>query len=222
MSMRNLAIAASLLALAAQAAPAQEAARDSAALPAELEGTGERAPAAVPQSSAETVAEIDPRAERFGIGRPATEAEIAAIDIDVMPGGGFPAGSGSFAEGEALYAEACAACHGEDLGGIKELGAPRLIGGRGSLASDAPVKTIESYWPHASTVFDYIKRAMPMNAPGSLSDDEVYAVSAYILGKAGITGTEAEAALDAESMAAIEMPNAGGFVPDPRDGTPGK
>jgi cytochrome c len=108
------------------------------------------------------------------------------------------------------------------LEGIPELGAPKLIGGRGSLASDAPVKTVESYWPYSSTLFDYVHRAMPLHAPGSLSPDEVYAVSAYILGRAGITSQEPDAMLDAETMPKVAMPNADGFVADPRDGTPGK
>ncbi|WP_411976632.1 c-type cytochrome [Sulfitobacter faviae] len=116
----------------------------------------------------------------------------------------------------------CSSCHGENLEGIAELGAPKLIGGRGSLASDKPVKTIESYWPYSSTLFDYVHRAMPLHAPGSLSADEVYAVSAYILGRAGITSDEPDAMLDAESMPKVVMPNADGFIADPRDGSPGK
>ena len=151
-------------------------------------------------------------------GTPATAEEIAAIDIDIMPDGtGLPEGSGSYAEGQEVYEWACSACHGEDMMGVKDLGAPALIGGRGTLATDAPVKTIESYWPHASTAFDYIRRAMPMNAPGSLSDDEVYAVTAYILGKANIISEETT--LDAESFELIEMPNQDGFVEDPRPGS---
>lgn len=151
----------------------------------------------------------------FGIGQPATAEEIAAIDIDIMPdGSGLPEGSGTYAEGETIYAEQCASCHGDNLEGIKETGAPALIGGRGSLATDKPLKTVESYWPHASTLFDYIHRAMPLHAPGSLSADEVYAVSAYILGRGGILPEDAE--LDAQSFREIEMPNADGFVKDPR------
>jgi cytochrome c len=153
-----------------------------------------------------------------GFGVPATVEDIAAIDIDIMPDGtGLPAGSGSYAQGQEVYEMTCAACHGEDMEGVKELGAPALIGGRGSLTTDAPMKTIESYWPYASTAFDYIRRAMPMNAPGSLSDDEVYAVTAYILGKANIISEETT--LDAESFKLIEMPNQDGFVEDPRPGS---
>ena len=217
---RKTAIACAAAALTgAIAGPAlsQDEARTSAALPETLEETGERAPMEVPESSAEAVEDIAPADNAFGIGRPATDEQIVAIDIDVMPDGrGLPEGSGTYAEGEALYEAVCAACHGADMMGIKELGAPQLIGGRGTLATDAPVKTVESYWPYASTFYDYTHRAMPMTAPGSLSTDEVYAISAYVLGKAGITGTEPDAMLDAASMAEVEMPNADGFVPDPR------
>lgn len=154
---------------------------------------------------------------KFGIGRPATDEEIAAIDIDIMPdGAGLPEGRGTYAEGEALYAEQCASCHGDELEGIKETGAPALIGGRGSLATDKPVKTVESYWPYASTLFDYVHRAMPLTEPGTLSADEVYALSAYILGRGGILSEDAE--LDPQSFREIKMPNAGGFVEDPRPG----
>ena len=153
----------------------------------------------------------------FGIGRPATEEEIAAIDIDIMPdGSGLPEGSGTYAQGETLYAEQCASCHGDELEGIKETGAPALIGGRGTLDSDKPLKTVESYWPHASTLFDYVHRAMPLTEPGTLSPDEVYALSAYILGRAGILPEDAE--LNPQTFREIEMPNAAGFVEDPRPG----
>jgi S-disulfanyl-L-cysteine oxidoreductase SoxD len=109
------------------------------------------------------------------------------------------------------------ACHGGDLEGNSDLGALRLIGGRDTLDTESPVKTVESYWPHASTLFDYTHRAMPMNAPGSLTADEVYAISAYVLGRAGIVGEDFE--MDADSFAEIEMPNVDGFVPDPRPDT---
>jgi len=213
---RNLTIICAMGALAGPAL-AQEGERTAAALPETLEETGERAPAAVPQSSAESVGDIAPADNAYGVGQPATEEEIAAIDIDVMPDGrGLLEGSGTYAEGEELYEAICAACHGSDMMGVSELGAPQLIGGRGTLASDNPVKTVESYWPYASTFFDYTHRAMPMTAPGSLTTDEVYAISAYVLGRAGITGSEPDAMLDAASMAEVEMPNSDGFVSDPR------
>ncbi len=217
MSMRNLTFLCAAAALAAPLMAEEAVPRTSAEPTATLEETGERAPMEVPRSSAEEVGDIAPAENRYGVGTPATEAQIAAVDIDVMPDGrGLPEGSGTYAEGETLYQEVCAACHGADLEGIAQLGAPRLIGGRGTLASDAPVKTVESYWPHASTFFDYTHRAMPMTEPGSLAADEVYAIAAYVFGRAGLTGTDPESEMNAQSYAAIVMPNAEGFVDDPR------
>ncbi|WP_113910830.1 c-type cytochrome [Roseovarius dicentrarchi] len=216
---RNLTFICAIGALAGPAL-AQDSPRTAAALPETLEETGERAPAEVPKSSAEDVGDIAPANNAYGVGSPASEEAIAAIDIDVMPDGrGLPDGSGTYGEGEELYEAICAACHGADLMGISQLGAPQLIGGRGTLATDAPVKTVESYWPYASTLFDYTHRAMPMTEPGSLTADEVYAISAYVLGRAGIIGTEPGTLLDAASMADIKMPNADGFVSDPRPDT---
>jgi len=151
----------------------------------------------------------------YGFGAPASAADIAAIDIDVMPDGrGLPAGSGSVADGRALFAERCAVCHGDGLEGVPEAGGARLVGGRGTLATDKPVKTVESYWPYATTLFDYVRRAMPFTDPGSLTDNEVYALSAFILSRAGIVG--GDAVLDAASLARIRMPNRDGFFPDDR------
>jgi cytochrome c len=151
----------------------------------------------------------------YNFGTPATPAEIAMVNIDVMPDGrGLPKGSGNYTKGKEVYTAKCLACHGADLAGVKGTGAAALIGGRGSLASGKPKKTVESYWPYASTVFDYVKRAMPFNAPGSLSDDEVYAVVAYVLGEANIF--DKSATLNSRSLAKIEMPNKDGFIADPR------
>ncbi|SEG40780.1 cytochrome c [Methylobacterium sp. 190mf] len=151
-------------------------------------------------------------AERYGIGRPATEAEISAWDIDVdRDGRKLPPGSGNIAHGRDVFEAQCTSCHGaRGEGGTGE----RLVGGQGTLASTRPVKTVGSFWPYAPTLFDYIRRAMPMNAPQSLSDDDVYAVSGYVLYLNGLVpdGT----VLDARSLAAIRMPNRDGFVPDPR------
>jgi cytochrome c len=192
--------------------------RMSAELPERLPGTDERAPEPVPRSSAENIGAIDVATLQFGIGHPATSEIIDPIDIDVMPDGvGAPPGSGTYAEGEELYARHCAACHGEDLQGNADLGAAPLIGGRGTLDTDSPVKTVESYWPHASTLFDYTHRAMPINAPGSLSAEEVYAITAYVLGRGEIVSEDFE--LNAETFSEIEMPNADGFVADPRPDT---
>src|SRR5215469_14317206 len=143
-------------------------------------------------------------AEAPGLGRAATPDEIASWDISVGPdGAGLPPGRGTPKQGEAVYAQKCVACHGE-----KGAGKPndQLVGGRGSLSGDqAPVKTVGSFWPYATTLFDYIRRAMPLNAPKSLSDDEVYAVSAYILRLNGIIG-EADA-IDAQTLPQVQMPN---------------
>ena len=192
-------------------------ARTAAALPERIGEFDERAPTPTPASSAESVVDINPDDLDFGIGQPATQERIARVDIDVMPDGqGLPPGQGTFAEGEEVYSQSCAACHGADLEGISELGAPKMIGGRGTLSDAKPVKTVESYWPYASTLFDYVHRSMPMDAPGSLSADEVYAVSAYILGRADIISDDPDTTLDADTLAEVEMPNADGFVPDPR------
>jgi S-disulfanyl-L-cysteine oxidoreductase SoxD len=151
----------------------------------------------------------------YDFGSTPTEEEIAAIDIDAMPDGrGLPPGSGTYERGKEVYMAQCAGCHGEQLEGIAELGGDKLIGGRGSLASGSPIKTVESYWPYAPTLFDYIKRAMPLPAPGSLSDDEVYALTAFILAEANII--DQDQAMDASTLPAVEMPNSAGFIPDPR------
>jgi len=143
-----------------------------------------------------------------GLGRPATAAEIAAVDISVAPDGAtLPAGSGSVAAGEAVYVAKCQACHGpRGADGPMD----RLTGGVGSLATPKPLKTVASYWPYATTLFDYTRRAMPLTAPQSLSNDEVYAVSAYILSIDGIVPKDA--VLDARSLPAVKMPNRDGFV----------
>ena len=147
----------------------------------------------------------------YDFGRPATPDEIALWDIDVRPDGkGLPSGSGTVAQGKQVFAENCAACHGDaGVGGIKD----RLAGGQGTLASATPLKTVGSFWPYATTLFDYIHRAMPYQAPGSLSDDDTYAVAAYILHLNGIL--PADGKLDRDSLPKVRMPNRDGFVPDP-------
>ena len=150
--------------------------------------------------------------EHFGIGRPATPQEIKGWDVDIgRDGSNLPPGSGSVARGRTVFAEQCAACHGDKgQGGVGD----RLVGGQGTLATAKPVRTVGSYWAYAPTLFDYIRRAMPQNAPQSLSNEDVYAVSAYILNLNGLV--PAEATLDAKTLAAIKMPNRNDFVPDPR------
>jgi len=148
------------------------------------------------------------------IGAPLTEQAIAAWNIDVAPDGrGLPAGSGDVATGAHVFAAKCAACHGAQ--GEGGLGDP-LVGGQGTLSSAKPKRTVGSYWPYATTLFDYIRRAMPYNAPQSLSADEVYALSAFLLNQNGIV--PADTRLDAASLPRVAMPNRDGFVPDPRPG----
>ena len=154
-------------------------------------------------------------AQSYDFGQPATPAELARFYSSQPDGSDLPKGSGTVAQGRAVYEAQCLACHGDNLqGGLGD----RLIGGRGTLVNDdpakAPVKTVESYWPYATTLFDYIKRAMPLTAPESLSDDEVYALCAYILSRANVIG--ADATMDAKSLAAVRMPNRDGFIPDVR------
>src|SRR5450830_292855 len=155
------------------------------------------------------------QAQTYGIGHAASERDLAAWNIDVDANGvGLPQGRGSVALGQTLYAQQCAACHGAHGEGKP---ADQLVGGQGTLSSSNPVKTIGSFWPYATTLFDFINRAMPYNAPKSLSADDVYAVSAYLLHLNGIVS--GDAVLDATSLAAVRMPNRDGFVEDSRPDT---
>ncbi|UFH56832.1 c-type cytochrome [Spirosoma sp. KNUC1025] len=161
------------------------------------------------------VANVDTLPTRFGFGRPATQADIARLDIDVRPDGkGLPAGEGRPTTGKAIFAQKCAACHG--AGGI---GGPN-----GSLVTTAdatkkrPEKTIGNYWPYATTVFDYIRRAMPFSAPGSLTNEEVYHLTAYLLNANGII--DEKTILTAQTLPNVVMPAKKLFVPDDRKGGP--
>jgi len=153
----------------------------------------------------------------FGIGRPATPAEIAAWDIDVGPDGeGLPPGRGTSADGAPIYAARCAGCHGKTgKEGPNDVLAGRLPGDAFPFARDARApRTIGSYWPYATTVFDYIRRAMPPDAPGSLKDDEVYGLVAYLLVLNELV--PADAVIDAASLPKVKMPARDRFVPDTR------
>jgi S-disulfanyl-L-cysteine oxidoreductase SoxD len=143
------------------------------------------------------------------LGKPISQEDLASWDISIGPdGAGLPAGSGTVKQGEAVFAAKCQPCHGE-----KGAGRPndRLVGGQGSLPGDKPaVKTVGSYWPYATTLFDYIRRAMPFNESKSLTNDEVYGVVAYLLNLNGII-PESEV-MNAQSLPKVAMPNREGFV----------
>ena len=155
------------------------------------------------------------RSDEPALGTPLGQREIAAIDRDVrFDGAGLPAGSGTVAEGEELYAERCAGCHGEFAEGSGRI--PALIGGEGTLSTERPVRTVGSYWPHAPTLFDYIRRAMPEGHAFSLMPREVYAITAFLLQANGIVGDDFVA--NAETLPRVRMPNRDGFLmpPHPR------
>ncbi|MBI3705548.1 MAG: cytochrome c [Rhizobiales bacterium] len=152
----------------------------------------------------------------YGIGRAATADQIAGWDIDVRPDGqGAPAGKGSVKEGEKVYNERCAACHGEF--GESAGRWPQLAQGKGTLASHDPVKTVGSYFAHLSSVFDYIRRAMPFGDAQSLSNDELYAVTAYVLNLNDIV--DDKFVLSRKTWGQVKMPNQGGFYDDDREKT---
>lgn len=157
-------------------------------------------------------------AEGLGLGRVASDDEIAAWDIDVRPDGmGLPPGSGTVTEGEEVFAERCAVCHGDFGEGVDRW--PVLSGGQDSLTDDRPVKTIGSYWPYLSTVYDYINRAMPFGESQSLTPDEIYGITAYLLYMNDIV-TDEEFELSKQNFASVRMPNEDNFFFDPRPDTP--
>jgi S-disulfanyl-L-cysteine oxidoreductase SoxD len=146
--------------------------------------------------------------ETPNLGTPATTAQVVGWDISVGPdGAGLPPGSGTAAKGAAVYEQKCQACHG-----ARGAGQPndRLVGGQGTLASNAPVRTIGSYWPYATTVFDYVRRSMPYIQPQSLTDDEVYSVTAYLLNLNGIVAENDE--MNARTLPQVRMPNRDNFI----------
>ncbi len=157
-------------------------------------------------------------AQSLGLGRAATADEVAAWNTDIRPDGqGLPVGSGSVLDGEEVFVEQCAVCHGDFGEGVDRW--PVLAGGQGSLESDRPVKTIGSYWPYLSTVWDYIHRAMPFGNARSISDDDIYAITAYLLYMNDIVDDE-DFVLSNENFLEIKMPNADGFYMDDREESP--
>jgi len=142
------------------------------------------------------------------LGRPAHDSEIIAWDVDIMPDGhGLPEGSGTVAEGAPIYAQQCAACHGKKGEGVP----PNLA----LSARESSARTIGSYWPYASTVFDYVRQTMPFDTPGSLTNNEVYALTAFLLHMNDIIPPDV--VMDATSLPKVAMPNANGFIPDDRE-----
>lgn len=152
-------------------------------------------------------------ADGFGLGRPALPEEIKAWDGEVSPNGaGLPVGSGDAIVGEEIFADQCASCHGDFAEGIDNW--PKLAGGADTLDHEDPLKTVGSYWPYLSTTFDYVKRSMPFGAAGTLTDDETYAIVAYILYSNDMI--EDDFVLSNETFFDVEMPNANGFIVDDR------
>ena len=148
----------------------------------------------------------------YAVGKPPNAEDVRALGSQIAPDGtGLPEGSGTVAAGREVFAAQCARCHGEQAKG--DVG-PALVGGQGTLATARPVKTVGSFWPYATTLWDYINRAMPFDKPGLLKAPEVYAVSAFILNLNGIIPDNAT--MDAKTLPKIKMPNRDGFVSDPR------
>lgn len=153
---------------------------------------------------------------RYGFGTDVSPQELTKYFAIQPDGRGLPPGGGNATAGAKVYADNCVACHGDKLEGnpAKGIGGDRLTGGRGSLATATPIKTVESYWPYATTLFDYVRRAMPFSAPGSLNDNDTYAVVAYILSEAKII--KATDTMNASTLPKVIMPNRDGFIPDSR------
>ena len=163
--------------------------------------------------AAASASAVGPRAGKFGLGRGATQNEVAAWNGDISPDGtGLPVGSGDAIDGEEIFSEHCAICHGDFAEGVDNW--PELAGGLDTLADEDPVKTVGSYWPYLSTAWDYVKRSMPFGYAQSLSDDDVYAIVAYILYSNDII--DEEFVLSNETFLDVKMPNANGFIIDDR------
>lgn len=157
------------------------------------------------------------QSQQYKLGRPATAEEIRSLDISVAPdGSGLPKGRGTVVEGGRIYEKLCANCHGDRGQGMLQY--PALAGGEGTLKSSNPVRTVGSYWPYATTVWDYIHRKMPYTRPGTLTPDETYSVTAFLLYLNGILEKGAE--LNETTLPRVKMPNRNGFVRDPRPDAP--
>src|ERR1700676_4284232 len=158
--------------------------------------------------------QVEPAPKPSGLGRPANAEELRQRDITTLPSGvGLPDAKGTAAQGEAVYRDKCASCHGPNGEGNLPQG-PQLVGGIGTLAMDNPVKTVGSFWPSATSVWDYIHRAMALNLPGRRSGDDTYAVAVFLLNRTKII--EADDVMNKESLPKVRMPNRDGFVPDAR------
>ena len=157
--------------------------------------------------------------QQYKLGRPATPEEIRQLDISVAPdGSGLPRGRGTVNQGQHIYHAFCANCHGDRGQGMLQY--PALAGGQGTLKSKDPLLTVGSYWPYATTVWDFIRRTMPYARPGTLTPDQTYAVTAFVLYLNGILDKDAE--LNETTLPHVKMPNRNGFVPDPRPDMPKK
>ena len=153
-------------------------------------------------------------APTFGIGHTPSPDRLKQIDIDVTPdGAGLLPGSGTAAKGKDIFKEKCAVCHNDQAQG-REGQYPALVGGKGTLNTPKPVKTVGSYWPYATTVFDYIRRAMPYDQPGTLHADEIYSLVGFVLNLNGIIGEND--VIDKDTLPKVKMPNRDGFIPDAR------
>lgn len=158
-------------------------------------------------------AALSAQSPQFGVGKPPTPDEVRGLGAAIAPdGGGLPEGAGTVADGRTVYSSRCATCHGSagEGGGV----GAALVGGQGTLATARPLKTVGSFWPYATTVWDYVNRAMPFDQPGLLKPEEVYAVVAYILNLNGIIAEDA--VMNASTLPRVKMPNRDGFVEDPR------
>jgi cytochrome c len=152
----------------------------------------------------------------FAVGHAPTADQLQAIDIDITPDGqGLPTGSSTAAAGKDVFTRRCETCHGPSgTEGPQEI----LVGGKGSLATKRPLKTVGSYWPYATTLWDYIRRAMPFDHPGTLTPDEIYGASAYVLFLNGVIGEQD--IMNQTTLPQVKMPNRDGFVADPRPDLP--